>query len=62
MTVPALSNISSSRSRGTNDDNSVALVCEQTIPTERLPLSAKLVRTFADRGVLRCQRGGSLWP
>jgi hypothetical protein len=30
--------------------NSVALVREKTIPTERPPLSAKLVPTFADRG------------
>jgi hypothetical protein len=30
--------------------NSVALVCERTIPTERPPLLAKLMPTFADRG------------
>jgi hypothetical protein len=28
----------------------VALVCEQTIPTERPPLVAKLMPTFADKG------------
>jgi hypothetical protein len=30
--------------------NSVALVRKRTIPTERPPLSAKLVPTFTDRG------------
>jgi hypothetical protein len=40
--------------------NPVALVLERTIPTERPPLSVKLVPTFADRGVSRSQRGGSL--
>jgi hypothetical protein len=40
-------------------NNSVDLVRERTIPTERPRLSAKLVPTFADRGVSRNQRGGS---
>jgi hypothetical protein len=31
-------------------NNFVALVHQQTIPTELYPLSAKLVPTFADRG------------
>ena len=39
--------------------NSVALVRERTIPTER---SAKLVPTFADRGVSRGQRNESPRP
>jgi hypothetical protein len=30
--------------------NSVAWVCERSIPTERQPMSAKLVPNFADRG------------
>jgi CBS-domain-containing membrane protein len=30
--------------------NSVALILERTIPTERPPLDEKLVPTFADRG------------
>jgi hypothetical protein len=30
--------------------NSVASLCERTIPTERLPLSEKSVSNFADRG------------
>jgi hypothetical protein len=38
---------------------SVALVRERTIPTERQPLSAKLVLTFVDRGVSHDQYGGS---
>jgi hypothetical protein len=38
-----------------NFDKSMALVCKQTISTEWLS-------TFADRGVLSGQRGGSLWP
>ena len=42
--------------------NSVALVRERTIPTERTPQSAKLVPTFVDRGVSRGQRDGSPWP
>jgi hypothetical protein len=39
--------------------NSVALVCERTIPTSDRCLSARLVPTFADRGVLHGQCGGS---
>jgi hypothetical protein len=39
--------------------NSVALVRERNIPTERRRLSAKLVQTFADRGVSHGQCGGS---
>jgi hypothetical protein len=39
--------------------NSVALVRERTIPTERPRLSAKLVPTFADRGLWHDQCGGS---
>jgi hypothetical protein len=42
--------------------NSVALVRERTIPTERPRLSAKLVPTFVDRGVPRGQIDGSLLP
>jgi hypothetical protein len=34
----------------TNNNNSMSLVRKRTIPTERPPLSAKLVPTFADRG------------
>jgi hypothetical protein len=30
--------------------NSVALVCERTIPTERPPLVGEVMPTFADRG------------
>jgi hypothetical protein len=30
--------------------NSVALVCERTMPTERPPLLGEVVRTFAHRG------------
>ena len=44
------------------DTNSVALVRERTIPTERPPRLAKLVPTFADRGVSRGQRNGSPRP
>jgi hypothetical protein len=36
----------------TKTTNSVALVRKRTIPTERPPLSAKLVPTLADRGCL----------
>jgi hypothetical protein len=36
----------------------VAWVCKRTIPSNRC-LSAKLVPTFVDRGVLHNQRGGS---
>jgi hypothetical protein len=32
-----------------NNNNYVALVRERTIPSERLPLSAKLLPTSADR-------------
>ena len=39
--------------------NSVALVRERTIPTERPPPVGELVPTFADRGVSRGQRNGS---
>ena len=42
--------------------NSMALVRERTIPTERPPPSAKLVPTFADKGVSRGQRNGSPRP
>jgi uncharacterized protein VirK/YbjX len=45
-----------------NNNHSVALVREPTILTERPPLFAKLVPTFADRGMSRSQRGGSLPP
>jgi hypothetical protein len=38
-------------SSSSTSSNSVALVHEQTIPTERLPHSVKLVPNFADRGV-----------
>jgi hypothetical protein len=38
------------------------LVHERTIPTERPPLSAKLVPTFEDRGVSRGQRNRSPFP
>jgi hypothetical protein len=41
--------------------NSVALVRERTIPIDRR-LSAKLVPTFADRGVSHGQRNGSPRP
>jgi hypothetical protein len=37
--------------------NSVALVSERTIPTERQPFSTKLVQTFTDRMMSRSQRG-----
>jgi hypothetical protein len=33
-----------------DDNNSVALVRERTIPTERPPLVGEVVPTFADRG------------
>jgi hypothetical protein len=42
--------------------NSVALVRERTIPTEGRRRSAKLVPTFAGRGVSRGQRNGSPRP
>jgi hypothetical protein len=42
-----------------NDNDSVALVRERTIPTERPRLSTNLLSTFADREVSRSQRGGS---
>jgi len=42
--------------------DSVALVRERTIQTERPPPAAKLVPTFADRGVSRGQRNGSPRP
>jgi hypothetical protein len=38
-------------------NNSMALVHEQTIMTERLPLAGEI---SADRGVLHSQHGGSL--
>jgi hypothetical protein len=41
--------------------NSVALVRERTIPTERLPLVGEVSANFTDKGVSRGQRGGSLW-
>jgi hypothetical protein len=41
----------SSNNNNNNYYNSVALVRERTIPTERPPLSAKLVPTFAEREV-----------
>jgi hypothetical protein len=42
--------------------NSMALVRDRTVPSERPRLSAKLVISFADRGVSRDQRSGSLRP
>ena len=42
--------------------NSVALVWEQTIPTERPPPVGEVVPTFADRGVSRGQRNKSPRP
>jgi hypothetical protein len=39
--------------------NSVALVREQTIPTERPPLVGEVSANFADRGVSHGQCGGS---
>jgi hypothetical protein len=39
--------------------NPVALFPQRTIPNERPPLSAKLVPTFADRGVSHGQCGVS---
>ena len=42
--------------------NSVALVRKRTIPTDGRRPSAKLVPTFADRGVSRGQRNGSPRP
>jgi hypothetical protein len=41
------------------NNNSVPLVGEQTIPTERQPLSVKLVPTFAARQVSHSQRSRS---
>jgi hypothetical protein len=38
--------------------NSVALVRERTMPTERPPLVGEVVPTFADRRELRGQRNG----
>jgi hypothetical protein len=45
-----------------NNNNSMALVCERLYRQSDRHLSAKLVPTSADRGVLRGQRGGSLRP
>jgi hypothetical protein len=47
-----------------NEKNSVAWACEWTVPTEWPPLvgEGKLVPIFADGGVSRGQRGGSLQP
>jgi hypothetical protein len=42
--------------------NSVALVRERTIPTERPPLVGEVSANFADNGMSRGQRGGSLRP
>ena len=42
--------------------NSVALVRERTIPTERPPLVGEVVPTFAGRGVSRGQRNESPRP
>jgi hypothetical protein len=36
---------------GGTKKNSVALVCERTMPTERPPLFGEVVSTFSDRGV-----------
>jgi hypothetical protein len=44
-----------------NSNNSVAVVSERTIPTEWPPLVGEVSANFyADRGVSRSQRGGSL--
>jgi hypothetical protein len=40
--------------------NSVALVRERTIPTERPPLVGEVSANFVDKGVSIGQRGGSL--
>src|SRR5215510_13445563 len=45
-----------------NYNNSVALVRERTIPTERPPPVGEVSPTFADRGVSRGQRNGSPRP
>ena len=42
--------------------NSVALVLEQTIPTEWPPPVGGVSAKFADRGVSRGQRNRSPWP
>jgi hypothetical protein len=42
-----------------NNSNSVALVRERTIPTERPPLGGEVSANFADRGVSRSQHGRS---
>jgi hypothetical protein len=42
--------------------NSVALVSERTIPTERTPLVVEDSANFCGKSVLRGQRNGSLWP
>ena len=42
--------------------NSVALVRERTIPTERPPPVGEVSANFAGRGVSRGQRNGSPWP
>jgi hypothetical protein len=41
------------------NNNSVALVLEQTIPTERPPLVGEVSAYFLDRGVSRSLRGGT---
>jgi hypothetical protein len=42
--------------------NSIALVCEPTIPTARPPPVGKVSANFADIGVSRGQRNGSPRP
>jgi hypothetical protein len=44
------------------DTNSVALVRERTIPTERPPLVGEVSAKFCGYRVLRGQRDVSLWP
>jgi hypothetical protein len=41
--------------------NSVALVRERTIPTERPPFVGEVSANFCGHAVSRGQRGGSLW-
>jgi len=60
--IAGVSNIAPLQYTTTTKLNSVALVCTRTIPTERPPRAAKLVPTFADRGVSRGQRNGSPQP
>jgi hypothetical protein len=45
-----------------NLSNSVALVRERTIPTELPPVVGEVNANFADKGVSRGQRSGSLRP